>query len=112
MRVHIYPYIGKLELRDIRPSTVQGWLRGRQDACAPSYVRLLLAHVNSVLGAAVDDGLIAKNPCAARAVRAPAVAQKEGHPLVTGDRSGGHQRATPAVPGYQRSGFRRGTPPG
>lgn len=77
LRVHIYPFLGPLELRDFRPSTVQAWIRGRQDVCAPSYVRLLLAHVNSILGAAVDDGLIAKNPCATRAVRAPTVTQEK-----------------------------------
>lgn len=72
-RVHILPAFERIELRNIRPSTVQSWLRGRQDACAPRYVRVMLANLSSVLGAAVEDGLIPRNPCASRSVRAPAI---------------------------------------
>lgn len=73
LRVHIEPTFGKMELRLIRPSTVQSWLRGRQETCAPRYVRVMLANLSAILGAAVEDGLIARNPCASRAVRAPSV---------------------------------------
>ena len=66
---------GALELRAIRPSTVQTWLRGRQEQCAASYVRVMLANLSAILSAAVDDGLIATNPCASRSVRAPKVEQ-------------------------------------
>lgn len=74
LRVHVYPTLGELELRVIRPSTVQAWLAGRQATCSPRYVRVMLANVSAVLGAAAEDGLIPRNPCQARAVRAPAVA--------------------------------------
>jgi len=77
LRVHINPFLGELELARIKPSTIQGWLRGRQEKLAPRYVRLLLAHVNTILSAAVDDDVIAKNPCATRAVRAPSVEQRK-----------------------------------
>lgn len=80
LRVHILPTFGSLELRRIRPSTVQGWLRGRQDSCAPSYVRVMLANLSSILGAAVEDGLIPRNPCTSKAVRAPALEQKRIEP--------------------------------
>lgn len=75
LRVHILPALGRLELRAIRPSTVQAWLRGRQEHCAPRYVRVMLANLSGILGAAVEDGLIARNPCASSAVRAPAIEQ-------------------------------------
>lgn len=35
----------------------------------------MLANLSAILGAAVKDGLISRNPCASRSVRAPAVEQ-------------------------------------
>ena len=75
LRVHLLPAFGDLELRSIRPSTVQGWLRGTQERCAPRSARVLLANLSAILGAAVEDELIPRNPCSSRAVRAPAVDQ-------------------------------------
>jgi integrase len=74
LRVHLLPAFGDLELRSIRPSTIQSWLRGTQDRCAPRSTRVLLANLSAILRAAVEDDLIPRNPCASRAVRAPAVA--------------------------------------
>jgi integrase len=73
LRVHLVPAFGDLELRAIKPSTVQRWLRGAQDRCAPRSARVHLANLSAILGAAVEDGLIPRNPCSSRAVRAPAV---------------------------------------
>jgi integrase len=73
LRVHLLPTFGPMELRAIRPSVVQAWLRGRQQACAPSFVRVLLANLSAILGAAVADGLIVSNPCSSSSVKAPAV---------------------------------------
>lgn len=36
----------------------------------------MLANLSAILGAAVEDGLIARNPCASKSVRAPRVEQK------------------------------------
>lgn len=76
LRVHLLPAFGPLELRTIRPSTVQAWLRGRQQECAPSTVRVLLANLSAILGAAVADDLIPSNPCAASSVRAPRLEER------------------------------------
>lgn len=73
LRAHLVPAFGDLELRAIRPSTVQAWLGGASRDLSPGYVRLLLSSLSSVLGAAVDDGLIVGNPCRARSVKAPSV---------------------------------------
>ena len=73
LRVHILPTLGTIELRQIRPSTVQAWLRGRQETCAPRYVRVMLANLSAILGAAVEDDLIPRNPCQSSAGKAPAV---------------------------------------
>lgn len=75
LNTHVYPTFSTRELRAIRPSTVQAWLRERQEHCAPRSVRVILANVSSVFGAAVEDGLIARNPCRSRAVSAPKVEQ-------------------------------------
>lgn len=77
LRVHILPTFGKLELKAIRPSTVQAWLRDRQAHCAATHVRVLLANLSTILSAAVDDGLLARNPCESRSVRAPKVEQNK-----------------------------------
>jgi hypothetical protein len=63
VRTHILPTIGDMELRHLKPSTVQAWVRSRQIQVAPSYCRLLLSNLSTILSAAVEDGLIASNPC-------------------------------------------------
>lgn len=50
-----------------------GVARGRLPRPLPSYVRLLLSTLPSVLGAAAEDGFIVTNPCRARSVKAPPV---------------------------------------
>ncbi len=83
LRAHLLPTFGALELRQIRPSAIQAWLRSRQEVCAPRYVRVMLANLSSVLSAAVEDGLIPRNPCESRAVRAPAIEKTKIIPWTT-----------------------------
>ncbi|SNT36731.1 Site-specific recombinase XerD [Actinomadura meyerae] len=73
LRLHVYPDLGDKQLGVLskRPSLMQAWLRGRQQVIAPNYVRVILAHVSTVFNAAIDDGVIIKNPCRASSVRAP-----------------------------------------
>ncbi len=71
LRVHIEPHLGAFEVRSIKPSTVQQWVRTLSRDLAASYVALLLGHLKSILGAAVDDGIIASNPAASRSVKTP-----------------------------------------
>jgi hypothetical protein len=61
LRAHLLPAFGDLELRHVKPSTVQGWLGGLARTHEPSYVRLLLGTLSTILGAAVEDGLIPSN---------------------------------------------------
>jgi integrase len=74
IRVHMEPTFGRMQLRAIQPSTVQNWLRAQQATSAPRYVAVQLANLSAILGAAVEDGRIARNPVAARSVKAPRVA--------------------------------------
>lgn len=75
LRVHLEPAFGHLELRVIKPSSIQGWLAQLQRRLSPTYVRVLLANLSGVYHAAVDDRLIARNPCSAKSVRAPKIPQ-------------------------------------
>ena len=70
LRLHAYPGLGPKFLSDIKPSTIQTWLRGLSEL-APTYQKVLFANVSTVLTAAVDDSLIQKNPCKAPSVRKP-----------------------------------------
>ena len=76
LRLHAFPVLGNKEMRLLKPSTMQAWLRGLE-ALAPSYQRVVFVNVSSVLNAAVDDELLAKNPCRATSVRTPRVEQRK-----------------------------------
>lgn len=65
LRLHVYPVLGHRRLANIRPSTVQAWLK-TLDHLAPKTRHLIFA-------AAVDDERIPKNPAKAGSVRAPRV---------------------------------------
>ena len=71
LRLHASAHFGDEQIRSIRPSAVQAWLRQLQKNLAPTYVRVVFANVSAVFNAAVDDGVIASNPCRAASVRLP-----------------------------------------
>ncbi|CAN5874342.1 hypothetical protein BH23ACT5_BH23ACT5_09980 [soil metagenome] len=84
IRTHILALpIGNTELRAVRPSTVQAWLRNRQAVLAASYVRLLLANLSTILQAAVEDRVIASNPATVSSVKAPRVDRRQVVPWTT-----------------------------
>jgi integrase len=63
-RLHIKPFLGSKQLRDITPQVVREWRTrlletGRGEPTVAKAYRLLRA----VLNTAVDDGLISRNPC-------------------------------------------------
>jgi integrase len=72
LRLHAFPVLGRLPIRDVKPSAVQAWLKSLS-ALAPSYARVIFVNVSSVFSAAVDDGLRTTNPCAAGSVKRPKV---------------------------------------
>ena len=73
--VHVYPVIGGKQLRNIKPSTMQAWLRS-VEGLAPRTRLLILGHVSNIFNAAVDDLLVARNPCGAKSVRRPKIPTK------------------------------------
>lgn len=79
-RVHIHPAFGSTPLAQIQSVPVQRWVRDLQDQLAPSYVRLIVGTLSAVLTSAVEDGLIASNPCKSASVRLPSVPPRRFHP--------------------------------
>ncbi len=80
LRLHAEPILGRHELRVLKPSIIQAWVRGLQDQLAPTYVLTVVTNVSAVLTAAVDDGLIARNPCRAGSVKLPRIDRRQIEP--------------------------------
>jgi len=76
LRLHAYPGLGTKRLSDVKPFTIQTWLRGLSEL-APTYQQVIFANVSTVFTAAVDDSLIQKNPCKAPSVRQPKPEQRK-----------------------------------
>ncbi|MFD9025109.1 tyrosine-type recombinase/integrase [Streptomyces parvulus] len=74
LRVHALPYLGDRPLASFRPSHLRAWMRQLEETGrAASYRRSIFANVSAVFTAAVEDRVIAENPCRARSVRAPSL---------------------------------------
>jgi integrase len=77
LRLHVYPHLGDYQLAALRPSVIQAWARGLQQQLAASYVRVVFANLSAILQAAVDDGIIARNPCRVGSVKPPALDRRK-----------------------------------
>ncbi len=85
LRLHVYPYIGARPLNSFRPEHLRSYLSELEAAVpADSYRRIIFSAVTTVFSAAVDDGLISKNPCVARSVRVPQASSSRWEPWTTG----------------------------
>ena len=93
LNLHVFPRLGSKRLSQIKPSTIQAWLKS-VDHLAPSYRRVMFANISSVLSAAVDDKLILENPCKVNSVKAPTVVQQKVIPW-TGEQVGAVHAALP-----------------
>ncbi|WP_406501419.1 site-specific integrase [Streptomyces sp. NBC_01590] len=72
LRLHAYPYIGTRPLPSFQPGHIRTWL-GELEAAVPaaSHRRIVFGTVSAAFSAALDDGLISKNPCKAKSVQVP-----------------------------------------
>jgi len=77
LNLHILPKLGDKRLDQLArsPSLISGWLAGLP--VGARYAGQILTVLSSVLSAAVDDGLIARNPCKVASVRPPAVEKRK-----------------------------------
>ncbi|WP_433889338.1 tyrosine-type recombinase/integrase [Streptomyces sp. CA-111067] len=64
LRVHLVPTFGRLMLADITPAAVRSWRSARLDAGtgAPTVAKAY-ALMRTIMGTAVEDDLIRRNPC-------------------------------------------------
>lgn len=91
---HINHELGDRQLKSLRPSTIQGWLGGLSQRFAATYVKAMCNTLSQILSAAVDDGLIVRNPCQAKSVKTPAIPRRKVEPW-TADQLSSMLRALP-----------------
>ncbi|MFC7964946.1 tyrosine-type recombinase/integrase [Streptomyces cinereoruber] len=72
LRLHALPRIGTRPLDSFRPQHIRELLSALEASpIGSSYARNIYSDVRAVLAAAVDDGLLPRNPCQAKSVRPP-----------------------------------------
>jgi integrase len=78
LRLHAFRLIGSRPLDSFRPEHIRGLVSAlEQDpAVSSGYARNIYGDVRAVLSAAVDDGLLPRNPCSAKSVRPPTAEQR------------------------------------
>lgn len=74
---HVLPALGQRPVGSIRRGDVEAFLAGLP--LAPSTVAVVRSRLSQVLGAAVDDGLLARNPV--RGAKAPRVETSRARPV-------------------------------
>jgi integrase len=72
VRLHILPKLGHHQIRNVRPSHIQAWVKDRAGELAPTTLRVVYTYLTSMFTMAVRDHLIAMSPCDGR-VRLPRV---------------------------------------
>ncbi|MFC9187482.1 tyrosine-type recombinase/integrase [Streptomyces cyaneofuscatus] len=84
LRLHAFPYLGTRPLGSFQPAHIRDWVQQLQaNGVRGSYARTIYSNVRAALSAAVDDGHLPRNPCAARSVRPPTVDTKRVTPWTT-----------------------------
>ncbi len=76
LRNHVYPELGSLKLGHVkRRQHVEPWVTGLSATLAPSTVRRAVQLLSGAFEAAIDEGLITRNPC--RGVELPREPDRE-----------------------------------
>lgn len=63
LRVHILPVLGDRSLADLTPPVVRSWHSERKQATGPAAVRQAYVLLRSIMGTAVRDEILTRNPC-------------------------------------------------
>ncbi len=65
LRLHILPVLGDVALRDLSTSRIRSWHAGLLNAGRPGPTTVAKCYrlLRTILGTAVEDGRVAKNPC-------------------------------------------------
>ncbi|MFF4567160.1 tyrosine-type recombinase/integrase [Streptomyces sp. NPDC001435] len=82
LRLHAFPILGTRPLDSFRPEHIRGLVSALEanPAVSDAYARNIYGDVRAVLSAAVDDGLLPRNPCSAKSVRPPAAERRRVAP--------------------------------
>jgi integrase len=82
LTVHVYPKIGDRPMGELarRPSLIQQWIKGLEADLSPSTIKGVVGWVSTIFRAAVDDGIVSRNPCEVASVRRPKVPAKKAVP--------------------------------
>lgn len=84
IRLHAIPYLGSRPMDSFQPAHIRGWLSDLEQVLpASSYRRFIFASVKGIFTAAMEDGLLAKNPCTARSVTEPPLGVGRVQPWTT-----------------------------
>jgi hypothetical protein len=63
-RSRVFPYVGSAEIGSVRPSAIRTWDRIlREEGLSDRYRHTLFGNLSAMFTAAMDDNLIARNPC-------------------------------------------------
>lgn len=78
------PAIGDYPMRTLakRASLLQGWIKGLR--LGPNSALLVIGYVSQVFTAAVEEGLIIRNPLSAKSIQKPAAVKTEAVPWTAG----------------------------
>ncbi|MFI8324495.1 tyrosine-type recombinase/integrase [Streptomyces sp. NPDC085529] len=76
---HAYPILGNRQISVVKRSDLQSWVKDRSQILKPSSLKVTFGYVKTVFRTAVQDGVIARNPC--EGVKLPAIPKPEVHPL-------------------------------
>ncbi|WP_043470957.1 tyrosine-type recombinase/integrase [Kitasatospora sp. MBT66] len=77
LRRHAFPRIGARPLGSFQPGHIREFVAQLETSgISGSYARVIFSNVRAVLSAAVDDGHLPRNPCAAQTVKPPVVGSK------------------------------------
>jgi integrase len=74
----IFPRLGKVEIGDLKPSSIRSWDRDLREAgLSDQYRSTLFTNLSALFTAAVDDGLITKNPFGSKSIKKPRPVKKK-----------------------------------
>ncbi|WP_199439424.1 tyrosine-type recombinase/integrase [Umezawaea beigongshangensis] len=77
-RRRIFPALGRMELGAVKPSTIRAWdAELRREGLSDRYRHTLFGNLSALFTAAVDDGLIVKNPLGGKSVKKPKPVKKK-----------------------------------
>ena len=79
LKLHVFPELGRVELRQITPEVVQRWHARLPGQTVPAKCYRLL---RAILATAADNGRIGRNPCR---VKGAGIERSPERPLPTGD---------------------------